>query len=56
MYGRHTVKTNFVGANTQDVDAYFFVLFRKNKSFDGGGDVEVDDKPFHMSSYIKQIY
>ena len=40
MYGRRTVSTNFVGAETRDVDEYFFVLFGTKKCFVCGGDVE----------------
>ena len=40
MYGQRRVRTTFVVVETQDVDAYFFVLFRMNKCFLVGGDVE----------------
>ena len=40
MYGRHKERTTFVGVETQDVDAYFFVHFGMKKCFVGGGDVE----------------
>ena len=49
MYGRCKVRTTFVRAETQDVDAYFFVLFETKKCFFDGGYVEVVDRPLHMS-------
>ena len=49
MYGQRTMRTTFVGVETQDVDAYFFVLFGTRKCFVDGGYVEVADRPLHMS-------
>ena len=49
MYGQHTMRTTFVGAETQDVDAYFFVLFKTKKCFVDGRDFEVVNRPLHMS-------
>ena len=49
MYGQRTMRTTFVGAETQDVDSYFFVLLRTKKCFVDGGYFEVVDRPLYMS-------
>ena len=40
IYGGRIVRTTFVGAETQDIDAYFFVLIGTKKCFVCGGYVE----------------